>query len=417
MIISGLIINYGVVLIFHSLQNSILVSSILAIIGVSCYLVVVKRTINRKIFSNDSSIKLFGIILTSGFIIGPILALPLIDWDARSIWFFHAKMIYVAGSLNQNSGWLFPSALFSHVDYPNLVPTLAAQITYLYGFWNEYLPKASLIFILLPAVILLFTFYRRSFSFLFLIILIPISFCTTLWNGYMDSYISFYFALSMLLLGRFYSTSQITDLISSIFCLILLLYIKNEGALTLIAGICAIVVAILMKNLKLSKKLVFLKNWKYFLLIILLVVPFGIWNLYKNQWGLSNDLALGTGQTFVHLFNRIEDGSYKVIFEKINIQMTNGLLLLVFLFLASIALRIRIPRLIIPIIIAGGIYYAGIFLIYMVTPMDLLWHLEFSVDRTILTVTVCVYVTCYYLISNLELLEDNKLRRKYSTPV
>ena len=51
----------------------------------------------------------------------PILSLPLYDWDARSIWFFHGKMIYYAGTLGPEAGWNIQTPQFSHVDYPKLV--------------------------------------------------------------------------------------------------------------------------------------------------------------------------------------------------------------------------------------------------------------------------------------------------------
>lgn len=67
-----------------------------------------------------------------------ILIDPLEDWDARSIWFFHAKMIAAAESIGLRAGWGHPSLRFSHSDSPNLIPALAAQLSHLLGYWNEY---------------------------------------------------------------------------------------------------------------------------------------------------------------------------------------------------------------------------------------------------------------------------------------
>jgi hypothetical protein len=406
MMISGLIINYGIVLIVHSLKISIIISSILAVIGTSCYLLTLKKTIKRGYFTSNSFIKSFGVLLVCGLFIGPILAEPLIGWDARSIWFLHAKMIYFAGSFNQTIGWLHPSVTFSHVDYPNLVPNLAAQIAFLNGFWNEYLPKLSLLFILTPAVLLLFSFYKRSFSFLFLIAVIPFSFASTLWNGYMDGYITLYFALSMLLLGRYYKNSKAIDLVSSLFCLFLILYIKNEGELAVIAGILAIVLTIVLKKIRFSIKKLITENWKIIIALILILLPFGIWSLYKNQWGIVNDLGVGSSQSLLQFMKRIGDGSYKVILEKVYPEMSSGIMLFGFLFIASIALKARIPREILPVIIATGVYCVGIIAIYMITPMDLVWHLVTTTFRTIVTLNVGLYAACFFLFSNLDKKEE-----------
>lgn len=412
LMISGLIINYGIVLLVQSLKTSIIISSVLAFIGIYCYLISLKKTIKRSDFTSNFFIKLFGIILAGSLFIGPIIFQPLIDWDARSIWFLHAKMIYSAGSFNQTIGWLHPSIYFSHVDYPNLMPTLAAQIPFLMGFWNEYLPKLSLLFLLVPAITLLFTFYKRSFSFLVLITLIPFSFATRLWNGYMDGYLILYFSLSMLLLGRYYKASKPFDLISSVFCLIFLLYLKNEGVLAVISGSIALFFTLVIKKNKFSIRTMVKENYPLIIGLVLLLLPFGIWNLYKYQWGITNDLALGSSQTFLQFLNRINDGSYKTIIKSVYRQMHNGIMLVSLLSFTSIALKKKIPSEILPIIIAAGVYCLGIMTIYMVTPWELNWHLLTSVDRTVLSVTACLYVICFYLVSNLEK-EEVKISQQF----
>lgn len=406
LIICGLIINYGIVLIVQTLKISIIVSCVLAVIGIGCYLVALKKAIKRSNFTSNFFIKIFGIVLASSLFIGPIIIQPLNDWDARSIWFLHAKMIYSAGAFSQTIGWLHPSINFSHIDYPNLVPTLAAQISYLFGFWNEYLPKLSLFFLLLPAIILLFTFYKRSFSFLLLIVLIPFSFASRLWNGYMDGYLVLYFALSLLLLGRYFKESKPIDLISSTICLILLLYLKNEGELAVISGVIAFFFTWIFKKSKLSIRIFFKENYLLFIGFILLLLPFGIWNLYKYQWGITNDLELGSSHSFLQFINRINDGSYKMIIKSVYKQMHNGIMLIGLLSFTLIAVKKMIPREILPIIVAAGVYCLGIMAIYMITPWDLNWHLLTSVDRTVLTVTACLYAISYYLISNLEKYEE-----------
>ncbi len=409
--ISGIIINYGITLIFQSLKTALTIGGILALLGLICYLVMLFGPIKRILFSTDKLIKSTGIMLILGLLLGPIILLPLSrwDWDARYIWFFHAKMIYTAGALSQSTGWLHPSVVVSHVDYPNLVPALAAQLSCLMGFWNEYLPKLSLFFLLVPAVLILFTFFKSSSSFFFLLVLIPFSFSPKLWNGLMDGYLSLYFAISMLLLGRYYKDFEINDLISCAICLIPLLYLKNEGILALIAGIVAISLTLLLKKTKISIKMIFSKYWKPIIILLALSIPFLIWSYNKKQWGLTNDLELGTSQSFVRFLNRINDGSFKVILIAVSQQFNIGLILLSILLFASMAVKNKIPNEIIPIILAVIIYCLGIIFVYMVTPLNLINQLNDSVDRTILTVNTGLYVACYYIFSSLRKGEENKL--------
>src|SRR4029450_2537323 len=42
---------------------------------------------------------------------------PIRQWDARSIWFFHARMIWIDGALHQQTGWNHPSVMFAHPAY------------------------------------------------------------------------------------------------------------------------------------------------------------------------------------------------------------------------------------------------------------------------------------------------------------
>lgn len=402
LLISGVIINYGLTIIVQSLQTSLIIGGILSLVGLFFFIFTFIKSFKQITVSVNSFYKWLGIILVSSLFLGPILVIPLWEWDALSIWFLHAKMIYMAGSFSQLTGWLHPSVLFSHVDYPNLVPALAAQITHLMGFWNEYLPKLSMFFLLVPAVILLFSSFRRSYSFLFLIILIPFSFASRLWDGYMDGYLSLFFALSMLFLGKYYKDVKPINLFLSIACLSLLLYIKNEGVLAVVAGIIAISFTLLFKHGKFSLKRILRDNWKYFVFFILLCIPFFIWSNYKRQWGINNDLELGTNQSIIRMIERINDGSYKSILDNTNFELKSGIMLLGILFFVSLAVKNKIPKEILPVMIGAVIYCLGIMFVYLVTPYDLAWHLHQSVYRTLLSVNTCIYIASYFLVSSLE---------------
>jgi hypothetical protein len=76
------------------------------------------------------------------------LARPLWAFDARNTWFFHGRIIFVAGR--------FPFQALARLvchdpvlcpipDYPKLVGILAAVVATLFGYWNEYLPKLAMI--------------------------------------------------------------------------------------------------------------------------------------------------------------------------------------------------------------------------------------------------------------------------------
>ena len=401
-LLSGLIINHGIILCFQSLRLGLIAGCIISIFGIYCFTLYIFRHHAQQIL-NPAPLNLWvGIVFVCLLFLSLILGEPLKDWDARSIWFFHAKMIYVAGSVGQSAGWQHPSVVFSHTEYPKLVPALAAQVAHIMGFWNEYIPKASLLFMLVPAVTWLFTFARRSFSFVILLLLIPFSFYLLLWNGYMDGYLALYFSVAMLLLGRYINSSQPIDMVSSLCCLAVLLYIKNEGALAALIGLCLTISVQLLKKKTYSIKNIFGAGWKYYLAGLIALLSFVLWNLYKQRWNLSNGLGIGTTQSLLHIFSRLTDGSYKLIFQYVYKQIEGALLLLGLLYFASVAWHKPLPKESLPALIAAGIYCLGMVMIYLLTPFDLAWHLNASINRTMLSVNGCIFIGCYYILNTIE---------------
>ena len=402
MLLSGMMISYGIIMIFRSLSTSLIVEGVLSIFGLCCYGLYAFRNRTRQRLTLASISNWIGISVVCLLVLSPILLEPLSAWDARSIWFFHAKMIYVANSIGQSAGWQHPSIVFSHADYPNLVPAIAAQVSRVVGFWNEYIPKLSLFYMFVPAVIWLFSFSRRSFSFAILLMLIPFSFYSSIWDGYMDGYLALYFSIAMLLLGRYINSSQPVDMVSSICCLISLLYIKNEGVLAAITGLCVIILVLWLKKNYYSAKKVFMENWKHYLVGLIALIPFVIWSLNKQQWGLSNDLEIGTSQSFLRIITRLTDGSYQSVFQSSYEQLEGAFLLLGLLYFVSVINRRSLTKASYPALIAAGIYCLGIIIVYLLTPRDLMWQLHTSIGRTMLAVNASIFVGCYFILNTLE---------------
>jgi len=330
------------------------------------------------------------------------MAEPLIDWDARSIWFFHAKMIYSAGSINNTAGWSSPIVAFSHPDYPKLVPALAAQLSYLAGFWNEYLPKLALLLMLLPPLMSIISFRKWSLSFIFLLFMMSFSFSLLIWNGYMDGLLAVYTSMSLLFLGRYFQKKQNIDFISGVVCGFLLINIKNEGILGAVAiSICFVVFQLSSNNWKTTK--VTFKNFrKSFLFGIILLFPFFIWNVYKIQWGLQNDLGIGTMESFQHILSRFNDGSILQIFSQ-SYNQIYGLIFIIGLLLIASAIRQKtMTKEVFLALITASIIFVGIITVYSLTPHDLTWHLGTSVDRTMLPVNGGLIIAGYFILQKIE---------------
>jgi hypothetical protein len=76
------------------------------------------------------------------------LGLGTTEWDARTIWLAHAKVIYLDRDLYAQI--IEGGYIGGHVDYPIGFPALAATLASMVGTWNEVFPKAALIFFLQP---------------------------------------------------------------------------------------------------------------------------------------------------------------------------------------------------------------------------------------------------------------------------
>ncbi len=400
--LSGIIINYAVILAFQSLNISLVTSGVLSMIGLGGWVWQLSRKPQRFDFKYPSWAVWFGFITISLLYIFPILVEPLEGWDARWIWFFHAKMIYTAGSIGQAAGWQHPSVVFSHVDYPNLVPVIAAQIMRIAGFWNEYLPKLSLFFMFLPAVFWLLSFARKSFSFVLLIAALLLSFYPWLWIGYMDGLLALYFSTSMLLLGRYMTGENQLDLVSCICCLITLPYLKNEGIPAALIGGAAVLIVLILKRAQRFRMGRIKNSWQALLAVLIGLVPLGLWSLYKYQWNISNDLEIGTRGSFERILQRLQDGSSKLIFSRTFENVEGAVFLLSIIALVVIFWKIKAGNHFLPALLVAAAYCLGLIVVYFLTPLDLVDHLNTSINRTMLPVNGCIYVVCYFLLVDIE---------------
>jgi len=403
-LLGGFILNFGILLIFQKLKLSLIIGGVLALIGLFLFILYLVRNHIQKLRNPDSLNKWVGVAFFVLLLAGPILSNALYDWDARSIWFFHAKMIYFAGSIGLEAGWQDPTVVFSQLDYPKMIPSLASQIMYIMGFWNEYLPKLSLFLVFIPPTVWLVTFARKTFSYAFLVFLLPFSLFPWLWNGYMDGLLAFYFCIALLLFDRYMQKGRKIDLVSSIACALFLLYIKNEGNLALLVLFFAFAVyAIISKwPIRLKTRPTLAINWRYVIIGVVVLIPFVIWSFYEKQWGLSNDLGLGTQASFQRLALRLSDGSLELITEKLFKYINASLMLLVLLLVSNLLFKRPFVRESLPAIIATSLYVLGMGLVYLITPHDLVWHLNTSTVRVMELANGGFMIACYLILRTLE---------------
>jgi hypothetical protein len=410
----GILINYCLILTGQTITRVFAAGIILALWGVLRFVSDLRIRPMRSIGEYNQT-TVFSVLCVTYILFVyyfEILSEPLLHSDARFIWFFHARMIWAEGALRLSGGWNHPSLAFSNPDYPELVPAIAAQLGYLKGYWNEFLPKGSLLVMLVPLTLWVFSFCRKSLSFIWLVLIFFFSLGAWLWNGYMDGYLALYCGVALLLFGRYLSERRDTDLYSGICALGIGASIKNEG---LLFGLCVIAALLFISREDSEfRPRQFARRIRTDALLarVLLfsIAPTVMWAICQRAWGLRNDLANDPLAGLSRLLNRLADGSTPgYLLNYLTVRAT-AMWLLIGLFavlvMFSVYQRSKMHRGALVAAMTSALYFCGIYLVYLSTPHDILdFYLLTSGTRTMATACVALFVSMFFLLSSLEVNE------------
>lgn len=401
LIVLGILLNYSLVLVIEKINFALAAGAIFSAAG----FITAFWRFQRKLLSLfNIRILAFPVALITGIYLIPIVFDPISAGDARSIWFFHGKMIYYSGGLGTWTGFSDKAVLFSHVDYPKLIAVLSAEFAFVAGFWNEFIPKASLAALILPTALAVASFLNRfTFSNLFLLLMFFFSLGLLLWNGYMDGYLALYTGITLLFLGRWLNDKDPLDLAAGIVFLALAASLKNEGVLILVS---VVVPLLIICGFNMRNKIFAISAALGGRLWIILLCSFSgicLWSWKKSVLGLENDLQLGVA-SIPRIASRLEDGSMLLI--------SKWLFLDAFVLKAFVVLAIalaggklvgrRVSTGATMAIVTSSLYFSGIFFIYMATPANLQWHLSTSATRTMGVVLFGLFAGIYFLLQEIE---------------
>jgi hypothetical protein len=383
------------------------------------------QSVRRMLQSRTTVIWIAVVIYILGMYYIRVLSEPLVRWDGRSIWFFHARMIWIEGALRETAGWTHPSIVFSHPDYPLLVPALAAQLAYLKGFWNEFLPKGSLVLMLVPIALWVFSFRKMTLSFILLVLAIFAGLGAWQWNGSMDGYLVIYSAVALLTFGRYLSLGNTVDLCSAMVAVGIAASLKNEG---LLFAVC-LVASVLALGVKYSELSVtslaarFQSDYLVVGVLLLSIAPIVLWEVCKKTWGLQSELVGDLFGTFTRLSVRVFDGTTpQYLVNYLTVQATTISLLSVVV--AAVVIfqrrwRLKLHPGAAVAALTAALYACGLCAIYLSTPYNLYFHVTTSGTRTMTTGTVALLVGLFFLLSDLEASEgrgEQKAHEWQSTP-
>lgn len=413
----GLAFNHLLVLAGLPLKFVWTLTFVLGLAGFALFARTARRAQAEKPVEAETWLCAGTILCGSACIVLMSFANQIFDWDARSIWFFHSRIIYYAGGFSRASGWSDPALSFAHMDYPKLVAALGAELASFADFWNEYLPKASLGVLFAAATAGFLGFARQGFLSLLLFAIVCVFFQNLLWNGYVDSYLAVFTLLAHLYLGRFLVEGAREDLEAGLAALFLLPLLKNEGMLiALISGAALPVFRAVAGRAQRQRAAKAISGMK--IRLALLAAPTLLWFAEKSVLHLKSDLS-PTRESLAAAVVRLHDsGTVQTVLGAL--YSNGGLWRLVWLFATMLALAAVDPRFHVkasgpmagvvsrarhafsPAVVfslaCAAIYFGALALVYLFTPHKLSWHLGTSADRTSFAVSMMVLAATFSLL-------------------
>jgi hypothetical protein len=305
-------------------------------------------------------------------------------WDARSIWYFHAKILHhISHALN---GKLWISIGWSHQDYPKLNAMWAAFWMLHFPGWNEFLPKFSLVLLWTPAVLLCTAFSTSLITRLGLLAILILRGNQFVWNGMMDAMLATYAGLAVLYGGRYVLRGSSLDLMTVLVASGMCAGLKNEG---FVFAACCVFFTFVAREcqLILQRGVPWRRNREVATTALYSFAGPLTWAIFTSVVGLSNDLT-SAGSKGDRLRSRLNDGkSLEAIWTGITPPEDQQ----VFFFLLAVMLVYwvanwrqfaRYRAWLLFSLCVPGVYLATLILVYLTTPWDITWHLLYSVDRT-----------------------------------
>ena len=301
-----------------------------------------------------------------------VLGNPTHAWDAWAIWLFHAKRIFFEQSIiAQLDGY----AIIGHNDYPVIAPAFAASLATLIGGWNNIFPKLAFLLMYFPPLILSIKIFNVRYHLLFLILILYILNLQFI-LGLADGLVAIYFTLSSYLIYDIFVNKQ-----NSFFCLlitfcflIILSSLKNEGLVMVIILLSILII------INISKKEI-LQNYKKIIFLLFSLIPILIWKITCINYNVNNDIinynALNSLKNMIFNYS-----SFKLIF-KFLILDTKFIISIIFILLAFNFTKNK--RIFYFSLLVGMSYIFSLFIVYLITPYDLEWHLSSSASRVIIS--------------------------------
>jgi hypothetical protein len=330
------------------------------------------------------------------------------NWDAWAIWNLHAR--FIASGAAWQTGFSPEMNLWSHPDYPLLIPTFIAQIWAFLGSQSQYVPAlVELCFLLcIPGIVVSSVNWARGwksavFAGLFTV---PILAMSLSFQQYVDMPLAMFFLAANLILwaaDNLYPGSP-RLLVMAGLMIGAALWTKNEGWALLLAAAVIELLKFIVEKPRFSG---ILKRWMW--LAVGFLPMFAAVLVFKEMVTPPNDLVASFGQS--NLLSKLLDGShYALLWENFLENIFS---------IATLKVAV-LPALVGYVLLAGwgekgrinlGVLWIGLrvfvvgfiyFVIYLLTPHSLEWHIATSMGRLIVHLLPSLVLAVFLLANSLD---------------
>lgn len=319
-------------------------------------------------------------------------------YDAWAIWTNHSIFI---DSIETTQRLLSSELIWSHPDYPVVLPSLICVFNFLCGGFSAVSPMAVAFLIFLLFMLTSFFCLEPQgglFGVSFCALLIVDDFfMSRLSSQYADSLLGLIELTSMILLSRVLTIPKIkTENICLLgFVSSFSVLIKNEGIIFLLILVFGLIVVLRHERYQIFYFILSLIPALIFFLFVktVLYVPDDTLNRLDSQRTLSNLMD-------VHRYIIVAKYFIVTIWDKFYL----GLFIL--FFLLWFGSPSRIGKVLLTLV---GLNCGAFFFIYIMTPYELNWHLETSLDRLLHQIYPSYLFICFYTLHELITISSNSI--------
>jgi hypothetical protein len=350
--------------------------------GQSSRVLAIKRS--RLPFSRREWMGFSAILFLGAYALFQATLRPMEAWDSVAIWGVRGKAIYLARSIPVEAFTKADSQLFHH-DYPFLLPLLQGYVYQWMPRFNDFAVKVIGPLFLFACLLLFFGMLRqlplsrgRCLLYTFLLASLP-ELSVQASNGYADILICFYFSGSLLLLLQWMKKRTLAPLVLSALFGGAAALTKNEGLMLGLINCVILALYLFCSELR--------TRWKTFLLYAAVLSCVELpWLILRQRYALASDFLNAQSLDAAFHWERLARlGPILYQYQSNWFRLDHWNILWPLLFVVLAANFRRCFRSESGYVLLGvGLALAGYSMIYLITPLEIHWHLSTSANRLFL---------------------------------